>query len=60
MPPIIMATMEYMAKHRIIITTIKAEIDGFGIPMDKITPGVKRPLFVEVPLGMFAGMEEED
>ncbi len=31
-----------------------------GIPMDQITPGVQRPLFVEVPLGMFAGMTDEE
>lgn len=31
-----------------------------GISMDKIVKGVKRPLFVEVPLGKFAGLTEED
>ncbi len=31
-----------------------------GIPVDKVTENVKRPLFVEVPLGIFAGAKEED
>jgi len=31
-----------------------------GIPVDKVTENVKRPLFVEVPLGIFAGVKEED
>ncbi len=31
-----------------------------GIAMDNITKGVKRPLFVEVPLGKFAGITEDD
>lgn len=31
-----------------------------GIPMENITPGVKRPIFVEVPLGMFAGMIDKE
>jgi sarcosine oxidase, subunit alpha len=29
-----------------------------GIPADAVTPGVRRPLFVEVPLGVFAGSIE--
>ncbi|MBN1879194.1 (2Fe-2S)-binding protein [bacterium] len=29
-----------------------------GIPVDQITPGTRRPLFVEVPLGIFAGGSE--
>ncbi len=29
-----------------------------GIPLEDITPGTKRPLFVEVPLGIFAGVKE--
>ncbi|MHA1584199.1 MAG: (2Fe-2S)-binding protein, partial [Promethearchaeota archaeon] len=31
-----------------------------GIPPEEITKGVKRPLFVEVPLGTFAGVKKED
>lgn len=31
-----------------------------GIPVQQITPGTRRPLFVEVPLGIFAGSSEED
>lgn len=31
-----------------------------GIPVDKVTENVKRPLFIEVPLGIFAGVKEED
>ncbi len=30
-----------------------------GIPLDKVTDNVDRPLFVEVPLGVFCGTEEE-
>lgn len=29
-----------------------------GVPLEEITPNVLRPLFMEVPLGVFAGMEE--
>jgi sarcosine oxidase, subunit alpha len=29
-----------------------------GVPAGEVTPGVRRPLFVEVPLGAFAGVEE--
>jgi sarcosine oxidase subunit beta len=29
-----------------------------GVPPDAVTPNVKRPLFVEVPLGLFAGGNE--
>jgi sarcosine oxidase subunit alpha len=29
-----------------------------GIPLDEVTPHVQRPLFVEVPLGVFAGVSE--
>lgn len=29
-----------------------------GIPADEVTPSVQRPLFVEVPLGVFAGVGE--
>jgi NADPH-dependent 2,4-dienoyl-CoA reductase/sulfur reductase-like enzyme/Fe-S-cluster-containing hydrogenase component 2/bacterioferritin-associated ferredoxin len=28
------------------------------VPLDQVTPNVERPLFVEVPLGVFAGVEE--
>jgi sarcosine oxidase, subunit alpha len=31
-----------------------------GIRMDEITIGTRRPLFVEVPLGIFAGIAEEE
>jgi NADPH-dependent 2,4-dienoyl-CoA reductase/sulfur reductase-like enzyme/Fe-S-cluster-containing hydrogenase component 2 len=30
-----------------------------GVPLEDVTPNVKRPLFMEVPLGIFAGIEEE-
>lgn len=30
-----------------------------GVPVSEITPNVVRPLFVEVPLGIFAGTESE-
>ncbi|MHA1992328.1 MAG: (2Fe-2S)-binding protein, partial [Candidatus Hodarchaeales archaeon] len=30
-----------------------------GISIGKITPGTKRPLFVEVPLGIFAGVKDK-
>jgi len=29
-----------------------------GVPADDVTPSVRRPLFVEVPLGVFAGARE--
>ena len=31
-----------------------------GIPVREIVPGTRRPLFVEVPLGRFAGNHQED
>lgn len=31
-----------------------------GIPEDEITEGTSRPLFVEVPLGIFAGVNDHD
>lgn len=31
-----------------------------NIPLDEVTMNVKRPLFVEVPLGVFAGLDEGD
>lgn len=31
-----------------------------GIPLETVTENVKRPLFVEVPLGIFAGAKEDD
>ena len=31
-----------------------------GVPLEEITANVKRPLFVEVPLGVFAGVKEAD
>ena len=31
-----------------------------GIPLDKVTENVQRPLFVEVPLGVFAGVDKSD
>jgi sarcosine oxidase subunit alpha len=30
-----------------------------GVPSDEVTEGVRRPLFVEVPLGVLAGLEEK-
>lgn len=29
-----------------------------GVAPEEVTPGVRRPTFVEVPLGVFAGVEE--
>jgi len=29
-----------------------------GVAPTEVTPAVRRPLFVEVPLGVFAGVEE--
>ncbi len=29
-----------------------------GVPLDEVTRNVQRPLFMEVPLGVFAGLEE--
>ncbi|MFX1497888.1 MAG: FAD-dependent oxidoreductase [Promethearchaeota archaeon] len=29
-----------------------------GVPLDKITPGTKRPLFLEVPMGIFANVKD--
>ncbi|MBN1260350.1 MAG: FAD-dependent oxidoreductase [Anaerolineae bacterium] len=31
-----------------------------GIPIDEVTENVKRPLFVEIPLGIFAGVNPSD
>ncbi len=31
-----------------------------GVPLEKVTQNVKRPLFMEVPLGTFAGCDEVD
>ena len=31
-----------------------------GIPFDKVTDHKRRPIFVEVPLGIFAGVNPED
>ncbi|MEA3420073.1 MAG: FAD-dependent oxidoreductase [Acidobacteriota bacterium] len=31
-----------------------------GVPLEKVTENVKRPLFMEVPLGAFAGVEEKE
>jgi NAD(P)H-nitrite reductase large subunit len=31
-----------------------------GVPLDEVTPNVKRPLFVEVPLGVFAGTTKKE
>ncbi len=30
-----------------------------GVPLDEVTPNVPRPLFVEAPLGVFAGVESK-
>ena len=30
-----------------------------GVHIDEIIPGTKRPLFIEVPLGIFAGVKEK-
>lgn len=31
-----------------------------GVPLSEVTANIKRPLFVEVPLGVFAGWPQED
>lgn len=31
-----------------------------GVPLEEVTENVKRPLFVEVPLGIFAGLKGDD
>ena len=31
-----------------------------GVPLDEVTDNTRRPLFVEVPLGVFAGLEAEN
>ena len=31
-----------------------------GVPLEEVTENVKRPLFMEVPLGTFAGVEEKE
>jgi sarcosine oxidase, subunit alpha len=31
-----------------------------GVPLQKLTPNTKRPSYVEIPLGVFAGIAEED
>jgi bacterioferritin-associated ferredoxin len=31
-----------------------------GVPLDEVTEGVRRPLFVETPLGVLAGLDEEE
>jgi hypothetical protein len=28
-----------------------------GVPLDEVTEGVRRPLFVEAPLGVLAGLD---
>lgn len=37
---------------------IKRAFRELGVPMDEVTEHVQRPLFVEVPLGVLAGVEE--
>ncbi len=39
---------------------IKRAFREEGIPMSEVTENVLRPLFVEVPLGVFAGIKDED
>lgn len=38
---------------------IKRAFQELGVPKSDVTEGTTRPLFVEVPLGMFAGVEEQ-
>ncbi|MCU0522721.1 MAG: (2Fe-2S)-binding protein [Anaerolineae bacterium] len=30
-----------------------------GVPHNAVTPGTRRPLFIETPLGVFAGVVED-
>ena len=39
---------------------IKRAFRELDIPMSAVTENVLRPLFVEVPLGVFAGIQDED
>jgi bacterioferritin-associated ferredoxin len=39
---------------------IKRAFRELSIPMTEVTENVLRPLFVEVPLGVFAGVKDED
>jgi NAD(P)H-nitrite reductase large subunit len=39
---------------------IKRAFRELGVPMTDVTENVLRPLFVEVPLGVFAGVKDED
>jgi sarcosine oxidase subunit alpha len=41
-------------------TIIQSVFRQEGIPPDRVTRNTKRPLFVEAPLGVFAGVCEED
>jgi hypothetical protein len=38
---------------------IKRAFHDLGVPMSDVTEGTARPLFVEVPLGVFAGVEDK-
>jgi sarcosine oxidase subunit alpha len=37
---------------------IKRAFHELGVPMEEVTDPVHRPLFIEVPLGVFAGLDE--
>ncbi len=39
---------------------IKRAFRELGVPLDEVTENVRRPLFVEVPLGVFAGAATDD
>ena len=39
---------------------IKRAFRELGVPLDEVTENVRRPLFVEVPLGVFAGAAADD
>jgi sarcosine oxidase, subunit alpha len=39
---------------------IRHAFKELGIPLSEVTENVPRPLFMEVPLGMFAGLEDPE
>jgi bacterioferritin-associated ferredoxin len=38
-------------------TIIKSVLRQEGVPMERVTSNTRRPLFIEVPLGVFAGVD---
>jgi NAD(P)H-nitrite reductase large subunit len=39
-------------------TLIRSVLRQEGIPQERVTPNTRRPVFVEVPLGVLAGVSE--